>query len=163
MQTAEITATYNPFLPFSSTFPDTRDRGRQWGSEGARWIAFATRRDVADVLALGLSVEQLATLGGWLSQNALLNPPALVPMKTGEFTCACCGEKFTATYRTKRPKYKDKAHKARAYRARRRDRELAAIEAQRPRAVALRRNGNGKGFKVVHGTDGGSTAERGRR
>lgn len=148
MQTYEKTVTYNPFLPFSTTFQDVQDRAQQWGSEAARWIAFATRRDVGDVLSLGLSADQIATLGAWLSQNALLNPPALAPMKTGEFVCACCGEKFTATYRTKRPKYKDKAHKARAYRARRRDRELAVIEAQRPRAVALQRAGNG--FLVVH-------------
>ncbi len=162
MQAVDTTATYTLFPPFSYTDHERRDHPPQWGSEAARWIAFATRRDVGDVLALGLSANQIATLGAWLSQNALLNPPALAPMKTGEFVCACgCGETFTAQYRTKRPKYRNAAHKARAYRARRRDRELSAIEAQRPRAVALQRNG--KGFKVVHGTDGGSTAERGRR
>jgi hypothetical protein len=148
MQSVENIAAYSPLLPFSTTFPDTRDHAQQWGREGARWIAFATRRGIDDVMALGLTPRQIETLGRWLAENRLLNPPALVPMKTGEFTCACCGEKFTAQYRTKRPKYKDKAHKARAYRARRRDRELAAIEAQRPRAVALQRAGNG--FKVVH-------------
>lgn len=151
MQSVENIAAYSPILPFSSTFPDTRDHAQQWGREGARWIAFATRRDVADVMALGLTPRQIETLGRWLSENKLLNPPTLQPLKLGRFVCQCgCGETFEREYRTKKPLYRNAAHKARAYRARRRDRELAAIDAQRPRAVGLERSGNGRGFKVLH-------------
>ena len=52
--------------------------------------------------------------------------PSTVPrIKIELFACHCgCGETFIARYRTNRPLYKNKTHKMRAYRARRREREL---------------------------------------
>jgi len=117
-----------------------------------QWISYATKQPVDRVLALGLTADQIVMLGGALASNPLINPPVKKPLKQGEFVCACgCGETFEAEYRTSKPKYKNAAHKARAYRARRRERELAALEAARPRAVGLIPKRSG-GFQVVHET-----------
>lgn len=84
-----------------------------------QWVAYAIRRPVDDVIALGLGDDQLMKLGRWLSQNRLLNPPKEIPEKVGQFRCQCgCGQFFTASYRTKKPKYVNDTHKMRAYRAR---------------------------------------------
>jgi len=112
------------------------------------WLAWATRRSANEVLALGLEHDQLVKLGAWLSENGLLNPPTRAPLKQAEFVCQCgCGKKFTATYRTSRPKYLSSAHKARAYRARKRAEE--AKQAQRSALAGLVPNGNGRGFRVA--------------
>lgn len=89
------------------------------GDVGAEWLAFAVRRPVNDVLALGLDDGQLVTLGKWLSKNKLLNPPKTKKVHVGTFVCQCgCGEKFTAEYITTRPKYKNETHRKRYWRAR---------------------------------------------
>lgn len=98
------------------------------------WIAFAAARSTDEILALDLNADQILTLGYWLSENRrldLLAPPKpnQIPQKTGELVCHCgCGETFTATWRTARPKYKNGAHKMRAYRARRHQREQAEAQ-----------------------------------
>lgn len=103
-----------------------------------RWIAYATRRPVPEILELGLEREQLAALGRWLAANPLINPPAEIPVKVGEFVCQCgCGERFTAEWRTKRPQYVNATHKARAYRARKRERQEAVLVAERGRPAGL--------------------------
>lgn len=85
---------------------------------GARWIAFAGKRSLADVDALGLSDVQLQVLGAWLSENGVLNPPRDRPVKVGEFVCHCgCGQTFRAEYRTTKPKFLSNAHRMRWWRA----------------------------------------------
>lgn len=123
---------------------------------GAEWIAYATKLDVRDVLALRLTSHQLVTLGGALADNARLNllappPPSRRKTKTAQVACMCgCGTVFEARYSTKKPKYLNAAHRQRAYRKRRADREWKAIEAARPRAAGLVRKENGRGFTVAH-------------
>lgn len=110
------------------------------------WIAYVTKRPVPEVLELGLEHDQLATLGRWLAANPLINPPTDIPVKVGEFVCQCgCGERFTAEWRTKRPQYLNATHKARAYRARKRERQDAALLAERGQPVGLVwENGRGR-------------------
>jgi len=86
---------------------------------GTEWIAYATRRPLAHILALDLTPAQAATLGTWLSENKLLNPPKRAPLRPIRVLCQCgCGEWFDALYKTSRPKYKNATHRQRAYRAR---------------------------------------------
>lgn len=131
---------------------------------GAEWIAYATRLDVRDVLALGLTAHQLTTLGAALASNTRLNllappPPSRRQKKTAQVACQCgCGTVFTAEYVTKKPQYLNAAHRQRAYRRRRADRHWAAVEASRPRAAALERKPGG-GFKVLHQAIGLARAE----
>lgn len=113
------------------------------------WLAWATQRTVADVAALGLGRDQLVTLAGWLAARPLLNPYRARPLKTGTFRCACCGKPFVREYRTNKPVYCGPSCRQKAYRKRKRDRELAALEAQRTRPAALVRKPGG-GFKVLH-------------
>jgi hypothetical protein len=85
---------------------------------GAQWISYATKQPLDQVLEL-LDDDQLVTLGKWLSKNKLLNPPKSNTKKhVGEFMCKCgCGETFTAEYTTKRPQFKNEAHRMRYWRA----------------------------------------------
>lgn len=91
-------------------------------TEALQWIAYAGKVPVDTVLALDLNYEQLVTLGSWLANNPLINPPmnrVAKSVKRNVFQCQCgCGESFVATWRTSKPKYKDAAHKQRAYRKR---------------------------------------------
>lgn len=120
--------------------------------DALQWIAYATRRPIAEVHALGLQSDGLIALGAWLAANPLINPPARCPLKTREFVCAHCGQTFEAQYRTKRPKYCSRACKARAQRRRDSARHWQAVEAARPRAAALVRAG--RGFRVLHEATG---------
>lgn len=43
--------------------------------------------------------------------------------KTGEFVCKCCGELFVTEWVTRRPHYKNAAHRNRAYRLRKAKKE----------------------------------------
>jgi len=118
-------------------------------NEALQWLAYATRQPVDQVLAWELAPWQIAAVGAALAQNPLINPPSRCPVKTREFVCAHCGQKFEAQYRTKRPRYCGRACKARAQRQRDSARHWQAVEAARPRAAALVRKPGG-GFKVLH-------------
>lgn len=111
-------------------------------------IATATGRTVSEVWALGLSYDQAGVLADWLMQNPLLNPPP-IRRKPITYRCAHCGKLVESTWTTRRPKYCSKSCNQAAYRKRKRDRELAALEAQRTRPAALVRKPGG-GFKVLH-------------
>ena len=46
--------------------------------------------------------------------------------RVGLFLCECgCGQEFSANYKTRQPRYANKTHRARAYRARARARAIA--------------------------------------
>lgn len=117
-------------------------------NEALQWLAYATRQPIDQVLEWDLAPWQIAAVGAALAANPLINPPSRCPVKVREFVCACCGQTFEAQYRTKRPRYCGRACKARAQRQRDSARHWQAVEAARPRAVALVRNG--RGFKVLH-------------
>jgi hypothetical protein len=52
--------------------------------------------------------------------------PGLAEGRVGLFVCECgCGQTFFANYRTRMPRYANKTHRARAYRARSRARAMA--------------------------------------
>lgn len=88
-----------------------------------QWIAFAVRKSVPEVIELGLTDDQILTLGQWLSGNGLLNPPGQRLVKKRWQKCACgCGEWFEAEWVTGRPMYINNTHKVRAYRARKKER-----------------------------------------
>ena len=85
-----------------------------------QWVAYAGRVPVDDILALGFTGVQLAFLGAVLEKNRLLNPPR-VSQKIGVFECQCgCGLVFERMWTTRRPKYFNRTHQMRAYRARKR-------------------------------------------
>jgi len=109
-------------------------------------IAVTMGRPVAEVWALGLDDDQLDTLAGWLFDHPLLNPPP-IHAKPITFRCAHCGRTVTTTWTTRKPKYCGKSCNQGAYRKRKRDRERAALEAQRTRPAALERKAGG-GFQV---------------
>lgn len=117
----------------------------------AQWIASATGMSLADVRDLGLTPDQVRAIGAGLAANPSLSFWRYEPQwKTGTFVCACgCGETFEARYRTKKPKYKNQAHRQRYYRRRKREQTLAAVEAARGQPVALVPSGNGKGLRVA--------------
>lgn len=110
-------------------------------------IAATMRRPVADVWALGLDHHQLDTLAGWLFEHPLLNPPP-IHAKPITYRCAHCGRVVTTTWTTRKPKYCGKSCNQGAYRKRKRDRERAALEAQRTRPAALERKAGG-GLRVL--------------
>lgn len=84
-----------------------------------QWLAYASRLPVDVVRGLGLTESQIVCLAVGLSRNGLLNPPRGV-YKLGRFTCQCgCGEVFERWYRTRKPRYVDRAHQQRVYRRRR--------------------------------------------
>lgn len=116
-----------------------------------QWVAYAVQQPVEQVLALGLDHDQLVTLAGWIAERPLINPTVSRPIKGTEFTCACCGKTFWREYRTSRPKYCSPACKQKAYRQRKRERALAALEAKRSAPAGLVRKANG-GFSVVRGS-----------
>jgi len=109
-------------------------------------IASALRRPVAEVWALDLTRDQRDVLAAWLFDHPLLNPPPL-HAKPITYRCAHCGRLVHGTWTTHKPKYCGKSCNQAAYRKRKRDRERAAIEAQRTRPAALVRHGNG--FRVA--------------
>lgn len=119
--------------------------------EALQWVSYATRQPIDQVLEWQLAPWQIAAVGAALAENPLINPPTnRRRVKTIELVCACgCGERFLAEYVTKRPKYKDRNHKARAQRQRDSNRHWQAVEAARPRPAALVRKPGG-GFRVRH-------------
>ena len=112
-------------------------------------IAATMGRPVSEVWALGLTHSQLDTLGGWLFEHPLLNPPP-IHAKPITYRCAHCGRLVHGSWTTRKPKYCGKSCNQAAYRKRKRDRELAALEAQHTRPAALVRKASGGGFRVVH-------------
>jgi ABC-type antimicrobial peptide transport system ATPase subunit len=88
-----------------------------------QWLAWSARMSFEDIELLRLSPGQTKKIAKGLAANPLLNPPkpATHPIKAGRFQCACCGEWFVATYRTKKPTYMNPAHRQRAQRARKRN------------------------------------------
>lgn len=125
----------------------------RWGADmtpdmAVNAIAVTMGRSVSEVWALGLDHHQLDTLAGWLFDHPLLNPPP-IRAKPITYRCAHCGRLVHGTWTTRKPKYCSKSCNQAAYRKRKRDRELAALEAQRARPVALKRKPGG-GFKVLH-------------
>ena len=86
-------------------------------AEAEAWIAFATKLSLEEVAALHLAKTTASKIGQKLSENKLLNPPKERHLKTIIFKCACpCGQVCTRTYKTKKPKYINDAHKQRAQR-----------------------------------------------
>jgi hypothetical protein len=83
------------------------------------WIAYAAgRRSHDEIRDLGMTDEQLVTLGQWFAANPIISPYARrkAELKHGVFKCRCgCGERFEATWKTRRPSYKNHAHRQRAY------------------------------------------------
>jgi len=112
-------------------------------------IAVTMGRPVSEVWALGLTHYQLDALGGWLFEHPLLNPPP-ISAKPITYRCAHCGRLVHGSWTTRKPLYCGKSCNQAAYRKRKRDRELVALEAQRPRARELVRKPGGHGFKVAH-------------
>lgn len=89
----------------------------EW-KEACSWLAYATRLDEASIIALMLTDKQLINIGYHLSLNTLLNPPRERKLKAITFMCACpCNQMHSTTYRTKKPKYINAAHRQRAARA----------------------------------------------
>lgn len=89
------------------------------------WISYATRKPVEDIVQLGLDDHQVQKLGAWLEHNRLLNPPVgEVKKKLVMVACKCgCGERFLAEYTTKRPQFKNEAHRIRYWRAKAKENE----------------------------------------
>lgn len=112
-------------------------------------IATVTGRHVSEVWALGLSYDQAGVLADWLMTNPLLNPPP-IRAKPLTYRCAHCGRLTSTTWTTRKPLYCSKSCNQAAYRKRKRDRDLVAIEASRPRARELQRKPGGHGFRVAH-------------
>ena len=118
----------------------------------AQWIAYVTQLPIDHVHEIGLDDRQLMTLGAALANADLVVRPSQprIGIKTGEFVCACgCGERFTAEYRTKRPKYKNEAHRQRYWRRRQREKREAQERTRRGTPAALVPTGNGRGFKIA--------------
>jgi hypothetical protein len=90
-----------------------------------QWIAWAAGLSLEQLEALELTDSQVRIIGRGMARNRLLNPPKKKPVrKWGVFRCQCgCGEYFEAQYTTRKPWYKNEAHRMRAYRARRAARE----------------------------------------
>lgn len=92
-----------------------------------QWLAYAARVSVDEVLSWSLSDDQLLKVGAALSRNKLLNPPE-VPLKVATFVCQCgCGTVFERVYRTRKPRYLNRSHQMRAYRARARERDMKIV------------------------------------
>jgi len=93
--------------------------GKMTVQRAVEWIAFTARRDAALIWALELEEDQYLKLGRWFAENRLLNPPRRLPEKIITQKCKCgCGQTFTTTYKTRKPKYINDTHRQRAYRAR---------------------------------------------
>lgn len=85
----------------------------------AKWMMWACGMSWEQLCDLELDTRQLEIIGQALADNKLLNPPKVERIKRATFVCHCgCGESFVAEYKTKHPKYKNDAHKRRAYRQR---------------------------------------------
>lgn len=95
-----------------------KGRKRMSAQAGKEWLAWVAKMSVEDVdRRLPLTDEQWSILGEYLSKNQLLNPPKERHVKMGTFVCQCgCGERFTAAYVTRRPKFKNNAHRMRYWR-----------------------------------------------
>lgn len=118
----------------------------------AQWLAYVMRADVEDVHEIGLTHDQLVTIGAAIAgANVTLIPINPQPKdKRITVTCACgCGETFVTTYRTKRPKFKNEAHRRRYWRKQQREKTERAQRARRGTPAGLVRNGNGRGFQVA--------------
>lgn len=91
--------------------------------ESLAWIAYATKRDEATIETWQMTDRQMEYMGRALKENKLLNPPRSRKRKRIAFICACpCRQAIVTTYTTKKPTYKNKAHKQRALRERGRQR-----------------------------------------
>lgn len=118
----------------------------------AQWLAYVMKADVDQVHEIGLTPDQLVTIGTAIqSANVTLIPDRPhIKEKRIAVACACgCGEVFIATYRTKRPKFKNEAHRRRYWRNQAKATAEAAQRAQRGTPASLIRNRNGRGFKVA--------------
>lgn len=86
-------------------------------NEALAWLAYATKKDGASIIALQLTDRQTIALGSALKENKLLNPPRERKQKRHTFICACpCRKAHVGTYKTKKPIYINAAHKVRAFR-----------------------------------------------
>lgn len=88
--------------------------------KGAEWVSYMARVPMDDVVE-HFDDDQLVMLGQWIASNKLLNPP--VGKRPGRkmllVKCKCgCGEIFEADYRTKKPMFKNEAHRQRYWRKR---------------------------------------------
>jgi len=93
--------------------------------DGVEMLAWLCQKTPEQIKALGLTDKQLEKIGQWMMDNGRLQ--MLSPHyeeKTAVIVCKCgCGESFTATYTTRPPLYMNRAHRMRAYRKRRKERE----------------------------------------
>lgn len=116
----------------------------------AQWLAYVMRSHPDHVHEIGLTEDQLVTIGAAIANaNVALIPerPQLTDKRIA-VVCMCgCGEVFTATYRTKRPKFLNEAHRRRYWRNQAKKKAETAQRRQRGTPAELIRNGNG--FKVA--------------
>ena len=116
----------------------------------AQWLAYVMRADLDYVHEIGLTHDQLVTIGAAIAgANVTLIPDRPhIKEKRIAVACACgCGEVFIATYRTKRPKFKNEAHRRRYWRNKAKEKREKAQRRRRGTPAGLIRNGNG--FKVA--------------
>lgn len=113
------------------------------------WIAYACRQPVEDVRALRLEDDQAVTLAQWLSARGVINPMEPRPIKSADFTCACCGTTFHREYRTSKPKYCSRTCQQKAYRRRQREKHHQTLTELRGRPTGLIPTGNGRTLKLV--------------
>ena len=112
----------------------------------AQWLAYVMRADLDYVHEIGLTHDQLVAIGAAIAgANVTLIPINPQPKeKRIAVTCACgCGETFIATYRTKRPKFMNEAHRRRYWRNQAKKKAETAQRRQRGTPAGLIRNGNG--------------------
>lgn len=90
-----------------------------------QWVAWTTKQPVEKLMQT-FTPDQLVQLGKWLCNNRLLNPPQQRKVKQLTMICQCgCNQRFTVQYAGgRKPIYMNDAHRIRAYRARRRAREM---------------------------------------
>jgi hypothetical protein len=89
-------------------------------ANAVQWLTVVTDKQPEDILGLGLSEQQLTNLAWMLHDNPrvklLFNPGSSVAgVKLHRFVCQCgCGQFVEREYRTRRPRYKNNAHRDRA-------------------------------------------------
>jgi hypothetical protein len=101
--------------------------------EAAGWIAWATRKPMLDIVGLleQMPDEVILDLGFMMSQNKQLNPYPNPHRRSRvqRFMCLYCGEWFDrARIAGRRPLYCCEAHKAAAYRQRKKVRRKLGLE-----------------------------------
>jgi len=118
----------------------------------AQWLAYVMRANVDHVHEIGLTHDQLVTIGAAIAgANVTLIPErSKIEDKRIAVACACgCGEVFIATYRTKRPKFLNEAHRRRYWRNKAKQEAQEEQRRQRGALAGLVRNGNGRGFQIA--------------